>query len=389
MLLKSNLSFKIRVIYKSFNIFMTVYNFIDEGAQIMAKKFETHFFLGANSPTGFYSLYNNFTDPENDRLYIIKSGPGSGKSTFMRIIADAVLEHGLSVEYIHCSGDPDSLDGVLFPDLHIAYVDGTSPHVIEPTYAGSGELYVNLSQFYSDDIREKHTDIMRLTKAYKSYYSRAYKLIGSAKSALDATLPELPEEAVNTVMRRSNGIILREIHRSGKDKAHVVKRFLSAVTCKGFVTLYNSIEALAERVYLLDNDLGFAPLIIEKIADAAEESGWDTIRCVSPMDSAVTEHLIIPELSLAFVSQTSKVPYSGPVFRHLRLDSIPDKTVSASLRSAKRASNRLYDTLIAEAIEALQNAKQLHDRLESTYNPYVNFDGVRSLAEKHIEKIFN
>jgi hypothetical protein len=354
----------------------------------MEKRFETHFFLGANSPTGFSSLYDNFTDPENDKLYIIKSGPGSGKSTFMKTIAEAGCEHGYSVEYIHCSGDPDSLDGVRFPDLHVAYVDGTSPHVVEPLYAGSGEVYVNLSQFYLEGIREHHKEIISLTKAYKAYYQRAYKLIASAKSAFDATLPDVPPDAVSSVLHRANGIILREIHPSGKDNSKVTKRFLSAVTCKGPIAFFDSVDALAERVYLLDNELGFAPLVIGKIAEAAEESGWDTIRCISPMDTAVTEHLIIPELNLAFVSQNSKLPYSGEVFRHLRLDSVPDKNVVASLRSARRVSNKLYDTLISEAIEALQNAKQLHDRLESVYNPYVNFTGVQNVAAQHIDMLF-
>jgi hypothetical protein len=67
---------------------------------------------------------------------------------------------------------------------------------------------------------------------------------------------------------------------------------------------------------------------------------------------------------------------------------VPDKNVVASLRSARRVSNKLYDTLISEAIEALQNAKQLHDRLESVYNPYVNFTGVQNVAAQHIDMLF-
>ena len=35
---------------------------------------------------------------------------------------------GHDVEYILCSGDPDSLDAVVFPALNTAIVDGTAPH---------------------------------------------------------------------------------------------------------------------------------------------------------------------------------------------------------------------------------------------------------------------
>ena len=33
-----------------------------------------------------------------------------------------------------------------------------------------------------------------------------------------------------------------------------------------------------------------------------------------------------------------------------------------------------------EAVTALKDAKEHHDRLEAVYNPYVDFDGVRALA---------
>ena len=87
-----------------------------------------HFFLGANSAEGFYSLYDQLLDAELYDLLILKGGPGCGKSTFMRRAAAAMEARGQQAVYIHCSGDPDSLDGVIFPELGTALVDGTSPH---------------------------------------------------------------------------------------------------------------------------------------------------------------------------------------------------------------------------------------------------------------------
>ena len=46
------------------------------------------FFLGANSPSGFYSLYDHLLPPETaSAIYILKGGPGCGKSTLMRKVA--------------------------------------------------------------------------------------------------------------------------------------------------------------------------------------------------------------------------------------------------------------------------------------------------------------
>ncbi len=88
----------------------------------------THFFLGANSAEGFYGLYEQLLDAKLYDLIILKGGPGCGKSTFMRRTAAAMEERGLESVYIHCSGDPDSLDGVIFPAIGTAIVDGTAPH---------------------------------------------------------------------------------------------------------------------------------------------------------------------------------------------------------------------------------------------------------------------
>ena len=86
------------------------------------------YFLGGNTPTGFYSLYHQLSDPARMRaLYIIKGGPGSGKSTLMRRVERRARAAGLETEQVLCSGDPDSLDALILPQLRAALVDGTAP----------------------------------------------------------------------------------------------------------------------------------------------------------------------------------------------------------------------------------------------------------------------
>ena len=71
--------------------------------------------------------------PEKARaIYILKGGPGCGKSTLMGKIGDWAEEAGLETEYILCSGDPGSLDAVVIPALKAAVVDGTAPQGVVP-----------------------------------------------------------------------------------------------------------------------------------------------------------------------------------------------------------------------------------------------------------------
>ena len=55
-------------------------------------------------------------------------GSECGEAGSLLRVAAALEEAGEPVEYIHCSGDPHSLDGVVFPKLGAAIVDGTAPH---------------------------------------------------------------------------------------------------------------------------------------------------------------------------------------------------------------------------------------------------------------------
>lgn len=89
------------------------------------------FLLGANTPQGFVSRFEGVADVEDGwRLLVIKGGPGSGKSTMMKRIAQSLAPEYGNMEMIHCSSDVSSLDGVVVPDLKFAIMDGTPPHAI-------------------------------------------------------------------------------------------------------------------------------------------------------------------------------------------------------------------------------------------------------------------
>ena len=120
-----------------------------------------------------YSLYDQLREGERMRdLIVLKGGPGVGKSTFMRCIANQAEEKGLQIEYIRCSGDPDSLDAVWLPQLGTAVVDGTAPRG-RAGYPAAVGRYVNLGQFYNvDRLKERRREIVACTNGYQAEYRK-------------------------------------------------------------------------------------------------------------------------------------------------------------------------------------------------------------------------
>ena len=144
------------------------------------------YFLGGNSCQGFLSLYDGFPPDPEAFLHIIKGGPGTGKSSFMRRIARRAAERGLDVQLVLCSGDPDSLDGVYLPALRAAWVDGTAPHTVDARHFGVDSDYVNLGRFCRTPLSEEDgSRVRRLTEEYRACYEQAYETLRRAKELHD------------------------------------------------------------------------------------------------------------------------------------------------------------------------------------------------------------
>jgi len=339
----------------------------------------TNFFAGANSGDGFQNLFSELVDLEDTfDLMILKGGPGVGKNTFMREIGRTMEEAGVAVEYLRCSGDPDSLDGVVLPELRCAVADGTSPHVMEPKYPAAVDRYVDLGRFY--DLTAAKADaeaVKEETHAYQAAYVRAYHSLKAARQVeLDALAAVAKTADMERLERRVQGIIGRELRRKGTQRGKTTRRFLGSITHKGFVWRFDSVEVLCPNVYEFHDSWELAGNRLEQLHQAAVRNGWDTIVCPAPEDPQRIEHLVVPGLGLAFVSTRTGMEYGKKPYRRMRVDALAEPTGKSRLRFQQR----MVAALREEAVAALKDAKEHHDRLEAVYNPYVDFDGVRALA---------
>ena len=350
----------------------------------------TRYFLGGNTSSGFHSLYHELSRPEEmQALYILKGGPGCGKSTLMRRVARHARAAGLDTEEIPCSGDPDSLDGLLLPALGTAIVDGTAPHVVEAGCPGAVDRYVDLSCFYDrqalQPLKEK---LLSAAKEYRGHYKGAYRCLGAAgelgRNVWEAvSAPEVEEK----LARRARGIIGRELKKTGGGAGRLSQRFLSALTCRGRLTLWETVEAQADRVYELRDQYGLAHQLLSPILAAALAAGHDVVACPDPLSPDRLAHLILPGLALAFVTSTPEQPWPHRPYRRLRLDAVPDAVRHQLNHPKLRFTRKVMAALEGEAGDGLARAKAAHDSLEGLYHPHVDFEGVHRAADALAEEI--
>ncbi|MBQ4544132.1 MAG: hypothetical protein II996_00995 [Oscillospiraceae bacterium] len=347
------------------------------------------FFLGANSGHGFHSLYKELIDLKKAKaVYILKGGPGSGKSSLMKKVAKKAESLGYAVERIYCSSDPDSLDGIIIPTLSKAIVDGTAPHVVEPVYPIAVERYVNLGQFADcEKISEKKDEIIKIKEKYSGYFQHVYRLTACAEhidnELFDIALGGISVEKLHA---KAKGIISREISGKGicKNTRH---RFASAISPKGYVHLpYDSAHKYS-HIYVIEDSFGLGHFIFTKIIEACEKSQFECTVCHNPLKPERIEHLIIPELALAFITSTKENPFTASYYRKIRLDNMIDKEVIQKNKQRITLLRKTRNSLIDDACDILREAKLTHDRLEDIYNPYIDFDMLYKYADELADEI--
>lgn len=348
------------------------------------------FFLGANSPSGFYSLYDQMLDPDTARrVFLLKGGAGCGKSSLMKRAAAALEDVGEDVEYIRCSGDPDSLDAVIFPRLKAAIVDATAPHVMEPKLPGVVESYVNLGRFYDHAaLADQRQAIAAATKGYQSHYKRAYRCLTAAAQLQEDNRSLLLTPALEAKeLKRARGILSREVKKTGRQPGIAVQRFLGAVSCQGVSCRFETVEALCRRVYELQDANGLGAGMLTALAAGCMSAGYDVILCPCPLFPDRAQHLLVPELSLGFVTSTPDLPYPGKPYRRVRVDAMADPDQLRKYKARLKFARKVQAALLDEAVDSLRQAKAEHDVLEKLYNPHVDFQGVYAQADQIIEEL--
>ncbi len=347
-----------------------------------------HYFLGAPTPKGFYSLYGRLAD-RAETVYILKGGPCCGKTELLRRTARRSEELGEQVEYILCPGAPERLDGLVLPERKEALIDGAATHVVEPACPGGVERYVDLSGAYDHAaLGPLRGELTRRLAAVREYQRQEGRFLGAAEELFrDArailTTPDLRERAA----KRAQGIVRREFRTRGGG-GQVRQFFLDAVTCQGPLRYDETAQVLCRRLYVLEDSYGLAHVLLTHVLGGAVAAGYPVIACPSPLSPGRLEHLLVPELSLGFLSVPPALPYPEKTWRTVHIDAMIDAELVRRSRSRLQFSKKLSLNLLQEGAQATAQAVEAWAALEALYRPHVDAAWTQRRAEALVREIF-
>ena len=345
----------------------------------------TKFFAAANTEDGFFSLFDEIFSPEKlRRIYILKGGPGSGKSTLMRGVGFAAEANGYDVEYYYCSSDTASLDGVKIPALGVAVLDGTAPHTTDPCYPGAVERIVNLGEaFDCAGLEAERVRLLSLIAAKGDAYRTAYRYLSAAgrmeREITDLALPAFLTEKADAACAR----LIPTLKRA--HAGEVAHRYVSAIGTLGRATL-DTLRACAAKTYAVTDKFGLGYLFMARLRTALETAGYAMIVCQTPLIRSRTEAIFVEgENALFFVTDEETAQSCDKIINVARF---ADREVLAAHRGRLRFSEKCSEALMEGALESLSLAGMLHAEIEKIYGVHIDFSVVDSFKNRIVSEIF-
>lgn len=342
---------------------------------------EKKFFASANTDKGFVSYFDDIYG-NLDYVYIIKGGPGTGKSSFIRSISDEAEKQGFSVEYFYCSSDPLSLDGIIIEGLKIAVIDGTAPHTYDPKYPGIKDRIINLGKNWDiGKLNEYYYDVCKLIEEKNNLYVNVYNYL-AAIGRIEAEIRYCNRRLINIEKMENAVKRLTKGWKSGKAFSKTI-RPIEGISHAGHI-IYDTYELCADNKYVIRDRYGIGGVYLEMLLKVSEQKGLHCLYSPSVIDQSTCTALFLPEVKSSFIikEDDSYDKKTINMDRFIDLDSY--KKNKQKNRFARRCLNSLYEGVQ----RGFDEIYDLHSSLEKCYIEAMDFSKNQALAEQVKREIF-
>ena len=345
------------------------------------------YFLGETTPKGFKTNFDKEICADDFYTYILKGGPGTGKSSLLKNVALNFCDVD-NIDLYHCSGDPTCLDAIVLKKAKVIIVDGTAPHIFDASYPGAFQSIINLGDCWEKKILiNNKTKIKQSTDECIIWQSR-YKRYISALASLNSDIYSIAKLGI--LNEKLNGFIERfskkYIPKNSSSNGNLSFKKISSLTKDGYSTL--NIDNYSDVILLNDPYFACSDYFLQEITQICIERGYSVIvsECSLFLESTF-EHLLIPELNLAFISTNFINDIKSNEINKINFLRFYDKDKIQGKKNRLDFSKKAALELKDEAVYSLRNAKKVHDHLETFYIEAMDFSKINHITSNLIEEI--
>lgn len=339
------------------------------------------YFGAANGFSGFVSYFNEIFSPiDFTRIYVLKGGPGTGKSSLMKKIALYFENNNFNVDKIYCSSDPNSLDGIIIycENKKIAILDGTAPHETDAKIPGAIDEIINLGKMWDrKQLIEKKKEIEVLNEKKRLSYQKAYKYLNHA-GAFFYDMYSIVKETFNHVCiakEFESYDFLSVINQSRT----ISKRLISSFSKFGYSTRISDNSSFSERISV-EGIFGSEYIFMNSLKNELLGRNYDLYIFPSPYSDNLTEAIYIPYKNIF-------IGINLDCEKKIDTNKFLDKKTLDTYNEMLSDFDKRWNELLFYAKKEFQNASDYHFALEAIYTPTMNFEFLNQEVKKLIEDI--
>jgi Putative periplasmic protein kinase ArgK and related GTPases of G3E family len=342
-------------------------------------------FASSFTNQGFYSFIPQLVTGLA-KVYILKGPPGSGKSTFIRMLGELMSQRGYEVEFWVSSLDPVIPDGVFIPQLDTAVVNGSLPQPIDPKYPGIKEIIINLGEYWDQSVIQKHyREIVEQFDRMEKFQTQVANILKEASWAKEeirnVNAAHLDMQQIDLLIQKLSAEII-ETHPGEKHY------FAGVITDNGLINYIDELSASCKRRYIFKGPTGSgkSTVINALVADARQRGYFlEYFHCGLETDYLVM--VIIRNLQLALIE---------PGHAEIALqqgDTVVDMTEFLDRYDSEEAAietseaYRRYESLLLQAQHELEKLRLSTREIKKIYTSAMDFERLERKREEIADEI--
>lgn len=209
-----------------------------------------HYFAEGMTTRGYISLLPNMM-PSWQRAYVLLGGPGTGKSTLIKIIGLELLDRGYDIDFLRSARDPDSMAGFIMPRMGLAMLDAMEVSPLRWRAPGVIEKFIDFRMFCDEHILEKQrAQILKIENRLQGLQMTLEEELAAKLGSLienRGRKPHIEKEDISWILGNSARVKIKKEHTGPwplaenaiklLQKSVINPYFLHGLTAEGWLNL--------------------------------------------------------------------------------------------------------------------------------------------------------
>jgi len=309
------------------------------------------------------------------KVFVLKGAPGTGKSTFIRLLGEAFSDQGYEVEFWVSAADPVSPEGVLIPQLRAAVVNGSLSSPIDPCYPGVTGDIIYLGDYWNKNLLQDYgPEIVNMYDQQEQHRQQATLVLKRAAEIRDNIKKKAAAYLNLEKLHDLVGQLAGEILDTGPAEKHY---FASAVTAEGMINYIDEISSSCQKRYVFKGPAGSGKSsALMELANRARIKGYSLEYYHCGLEVENIQMIIIRNLQIALIDAGTLDLAVKPWDTVIDMSQCLEGYDEAELLHESSEALRIFESLLLEAQQELEKTRCCMKGLKKIYSLAMDFEAL-------------